>query len=150
MRFYTKTHIHYCGIDLHAKTMSLCILDRKGHVLLHKSIRCHPNDLLRAFEPFRDHLVVAVECIFTGYGLADLRRREGPGDSQQNRSDRWTRINPGPYDRQEEDWQQDPCKLHPLARRISPPVGTRDSREADEDSHKTGGDSEDSGDRKTG
>jgi hypothetical protein len=21
MRFYTKTHQHYCGIDLHAKTM---------------------------------------------------------------------------------------------------------------------------------
>jgi len=26
MRFYTKTHQHYCGIDLHAKTMYLCIL----------------------------------------------------------------------------------------------------------------------------
>jgi len=30
MRFYTypETHQHYCGIDLHAKTMYLCILRR--------------------------------------------------------------------------------------------------------------------------
>ncbi len=34
MRFYTKTHTHYCGIDLHAKTMYLCILDREGQILL--------------------------------------------------------------------------------------------------------------------
>jgi hypothetical protein len=25
--FYTTAHQHYCGIDLHAKTMYLCILD---------------------------------------------------------------------------------------------------------------------------
>ena len=24
MRFYTKTHKHYCGIDLHARTMYVC------------------------------------------------------------------------------------------------------------------------------
>ena len=77
MRFYTKTHTHYCGIDLHAKTMYLCILDQEGHVLLHKNIRCTPDDFLRAVEPFRDDLVVAVECIFTWYWLADLCRREG-------------------------------------------------------------------------
>jgi len=27
MRFYTKRHKHTCGIDLHARTMYLCILD---------------------------------------------------------------------------------------------------------------------------
>jgi hypothetical protein len=24
MRFYTQQHAHYCGIDLHARTMYLC------------------------------------------------------------------------------------------------------------------------------
>jgi hypothetical protein len=79
MRFYTKTLAHYCGIDLHAKTMYLCILDREGATLLHKNSRCSPNDFLRAVEPFRDDLVVAVECIFTWYWLADFCRREGEG-----------------------------------------------------------------------
>jgi hypothetical protein len=29
MRFYTKNHAHYCGIDLHAKTMYLCTLRQR-------------------------------------------------------------------------------------------------------------------------
>jgi transposase len=77
MRFYTKTHAHYCGIDLHAKTMYLCILDREGQVLLHKNMRSCPETFVEAVEPYRDDLVVAVECMFTWYWLADLCRREG-------------------------------------------------------------------------
>ena len=77
MRFYTNTHKHYCGIDLHAKTMYLCILDRDGTILLHKNMRSRPADFLAAVEPFREDLVVAVECIFTWYWLADLCREEG-------------------------------------------------------------------------
>ncbi len=77
MRFYTKTHTHYCGIDLHAKTMYLCILDKDGETLLHKNIRSRPEPFLAAIEPFREELVVAVECMFTWYWLADLCRREG-------------------------------------------------------------------------
>ena len=37
MRFYTETHKHNCGIDLHARTMYVCILDREGRVLLHRT-----------------------------------------------------------------------------------------------------------------
>jgi hypothetical protein len=39
MRFYTKQHKFYCGIDLHAKKMYLCILDETGEVRLHQNIR---------------------------------------------------------------------------------------------------------------
>ena len=28
MRFYTQQHTHYCGVDLHTKTMFLCVLDQ--------------------------------------------------------------------------------------------------------------------------
>jgi len=77
MRFYTQTHAHYCGIDLHAKTMYLCVLDRDGNVLLHENAKSRPEALLAAVAPYRDDLVVAVECIFTWYWLADLCRCEG-------------------------------------------------------------------------
>ena len=63
MRFYTNNHAHYCGIDLHAKTMYLCIFDRAGPILLHKNMRSSPETFLAAVEPFREDLVVAVECI---------------------------------------------------------------------------------------
>ena len=33
MRFYTNQHPFYCGIDLHARTMYVCILDQSGEVL---------------------------------------------------------------------------------------------------------------------
>jgi len=77
MRFYTGQHRYYCGIDLHARTMYLCILDHEsGKVLLHRNLRCEPELFLRAIEPYREDLVVGVECIFCWYWLADLCTRE--------------------------------------------------------------------------
>ena len=73
MRFYTGQHRYYCGIDLHARTMYLCILDHEGgKVVLHRNLRCEPDAFLRAIEPYRGDLVVGVECIFCWYWLADL------------------------------------------------------------------------------
>ena len=39
MRFYQQQHRFYCGVDLHARSMYLCILDPAGHTLLHRD---HP------------------------------------------------------------------------------------------------------------
>ena len=33
MRNYQKKHMYYCGIDLHTKSLSVCIPDRKGKSL---------------------------------------------------------------------------------------------------------------------
>jgi transposase len=77
MRFYTEQHRFYCGIDLHARSMYLCILDRDGNVLLHKNLRANPDAFLKAVAKYRQDLVVAVECMFTWYWLADLCRSEG-------------------------------------------------------------------------
>ncbi len=77
MRFYTNQHRHYCGIDLHTKTMYVCILDRDGQVLVHKNLPSSPKAFLETIAPYRDDLVVAVECIFTWYWLADLCAAEG-------------------------------------------------------------------------
>ena len=73
MSFYTGQHRYYCGIDLHARTMYVCILEHEGgKVVLHRNLRCEPDLFLRAIEPYRDDLVVGVECIFCWYWLADL------------------------------------------------------------------------------
>jgi len=77
MKFYTKTHKHYCGIDLHARKMFLCILDASGEVLLHRNIATSPESFPKTVAPFRDDLVVGVECMFAWYWLADLCCREG-------------------------------------------------------------------------
>ena len=72
MRFYTAQHQYYCGIDLHAKKMYVCILDRLGKVITHKNIKATPESFMPLIEPYREDLVVAVECMFTWYWLADL------------------------------------------------------------------------------
>jgi hypothetical protein len=33
MRFYTNQHPFYCGIDLHARSMYVCILSHDGEIL---------------------------------------------------------------------------------------------------------------------
>jgi transposase len=76
MRFYTRQHHHYCGVDLHARSMYLCVMDQSGAILLHKNLPSNPHAFLDAVAPYRDELVVAVECIFTWYWLADLCARE--------------------------------------------------------------------------
>ena len=77
MRFYTQQHKHYCGIDLHARQMYLCIVNAAGGVLLSRNIATTPQAFLAAVKAYRDDLVVAVECMFTWYWLADVCRREG-------------------------------------------------------------------------
>jgi len=77
MRFYTKQHQFYCGIDLHARTMYVCILSQDGEIVLHRNMPAGPDALLKAIAPYRDDIVIAVECIFTWYWLADLCAQEG-------------------------------------------------------------------------
>ena len=72
MRFYTHSHQFYCGIDLHTRAMYVCILDQQGQVRLHRNLPAEPEPFLAAIEPFREDIVVGVECIFTWYWLADL------------------------------------------------------------------------------
>jgi transposase len=77
MRFYNRQHRHYCGIDLHVKTMYVCLLDTAGQVLVHRNVPSTPEAFLEAIAPYRDDLVVAAECMFTWYWLADVCAREG-------------------------------------------------------------------------
>ena len=76
MRFYNTQHQFYCGIDLHARSMYVCIVNHEGEMLLHRNMKAAPEPFLKAVAPYRDPLVVAVECIFTWYWLADLCAQE--------------------------------------------------------------------------
>ena len=76
MRFYTRQHRFYCGVDLHARSMYVCVLDKDGAVLVSKDIAAAPEPFLELIAPYRDDLAVAAECMFTWYWLADLCARE--------------------------------------------------------------------------
>ena len=67
MRFYKQQHQFYCGIDLHAKTMHVCLVDQAGEILVHQNLKTQPDRFLSAISPYRKQdLVVGVECMFCG------------------------------------------------------------------------------------
>jgi hypothetical protein len=65
MRFYNTQHQCYCGIDLHARAMYVCILNQSGEILGHRNMQTNPETFLNVIAPYREGLVVAVECMFT-------------------------------------------------------------------------------------
>ncbi len=72
MRFYKNTHAFYCGIDLHARSMFTHILDQAGTTVFERDLPANPDVFRNAIAPYRAGLVVAVECMFAWYWLADL------------------------------------------------------------------------------
>ncbi|HSX81065.1 MAG TPA: transposase [Candidatus Saccharimonadia bacterium] len=62
----------YCGIDLHARTMDLCILDQAGETLLHRNMPATPEARRKAIAPSREQIVLAAEGLLTWDWLADL------------------------------------------------------------------------------
>src|SRR5262249_35502469 len=72
MRFYNQQHRFYCGVDLHARTLAVCILDADGTTVFHDTLAATPAAFLKAVKPFRDGLVVACECMFAWYWLPAL------------------------------------------------------------------------------
>ncbi len=72
MRFYNQQHKYYCGIDLHARKMYVCIIDNKGKKMVHENIKTKPDLLFELIFPFLDDIAIGVECVFCWYWLADL------------------------------------------------------------------------------
>jgi hypothetical protein len=84
MNFYTQQHKHYCGIDLHARAMYICILDQNGTKLVHKNLSTTPEAFLRLIAPYREALVVGVEGRNRFYARARaLYESDSWGQSQE-------------------------------------------------------------------
>ncbi len=77
MKFFNERYPFYCGVDLHTRTMYLCVIDAEGQTVLHRNMRCDPKLFLKLLAPYRDEVVVGCECTFSWYWLADLCVDEG-------------------------------------------------------------------------
>ena len=78
MKYYTSTTEFNCGIDLHARQMYVCVMDRQGKKLVHTNVK--NNDFLyflKLVEPYRHDLSVCCECMFGWYWLADACQGAG-------------------------------------------------------------------------
>lgn len=78
MRFHHSTTQFNCGIDLHARSMYVCLVDREGNKLLHMNIRNHDFDFfLKKISPWKHDLTICCECLFCWYWLADACLKAG-------------------------------------------------------------------------
>ena len=58
-------------MDLHARTMHVCILAHEGQVVFDKNLSCHFDSLRHTIAPFGAGIVIGAEGRFGWYWLAD-------------------------------------------------------------------------------
>jgi hypothetical protein len=51
-----KQHPWYCGIDLHARSLDVCIVHHDGEIVVHRIMTAAPEPFLKAVAPSRDGL----------------------------------------------------------------------------------------------
>jgi transposase len=76
MRYFTPAPDtrFYAGVDLHARSLYLVVLDHDGQARFSRNLTAAPEPFLRAVAPFRAGLVVGCECMHCWYWLADTCR----------------------------------------------------------------------------
>lgn len=62
---------YVCGIDLHSRTMAVCIMDKNGKILVRKSIKCDIGLLMKILKPYLKSITVGVESTYNWYWLLD-------------------------------------------------------------------------------
>lgn len=78
MKYYTSTTEYNCGIDLHARQMYVCVMDRQGKKLVHTNVKNNDFEyFLKLVAPYKHSLTVCCECMFGWYWLADACQAAG-------------------------------------------------------------------------
>ena len=60
---------YFCGIDLHSRSMYVCIIDQKGKKLFHKNLTNSKEDLAALLAPYGDNIVLGVESTYNWYWI---------------------------------------------------------------------------------
>lgn len=72
MNFYKKQHNYYCGIDLHAKSLYVCIISHNNEKLLHKEIPANTESLMDLLKPFLNEIIIGAESMLCWYWLSNF------------------------------------------------------------------------------
>jgi len=71
MDYATIDSTYYCGVDLHARTMYLCLMDQSGQIHVHRNIKNDFALFQRVLAPYQESVAMSVESTFNWYWLAD-------------------------------------------------------------------------------
>ena len=68
---------YFCGIDLHARTMFVCIMDKMGEIVFQRNLKNDFKLLLQVLGTHLGSIAVGVESTFNWYWLADGCHKAG-------------------------------------------------------------------------
>lgn len=71
MESATITSEYCCGIDLHARTMYVCVMDRAGNIKFHRNLKNDFALLTQTLKPYRRSVSIGVESTYNWYWIAD-------------------------------------------------------------------------------
>jgi len=71
MEYATIRSKYCCGIDLHARSMYVCIMDRSGDIRFHRNMHNDFALLTEVLKPYRRSLSIGVESTWTLLTLMD-------------------------------------------------------------------------------
>jgi len=69
---YQVSAKYVCGIDLHAKNLTACVMDKKGKIQKKKTMVCSKKMVLDFLSPREKDITVGVESTCNWYWLIDL------------------------------------------------------------------------------
>lgn len=61
----------YVGMDLHTRSVQICVLDAKGKIAKEVNVSCCMDHILDELAPFGSELMIAVESTYNWYWLVD-------------------------------------------------------------------------------
>lgn len=78
MNLYQTGTEFNCGVDLHSKSMYVCVMDREGNKLVHENVKIgEAGKFKEMLSPYKNDLTVACESTFNWYVLSDLCEEAG-------------------------------------------------------------------------
>jgi transposase len=69
--YYPVTTKYVCGIDLHAKTLTACVMDRDGKIMKKRTLDCQVLPVIEFLHPWGKDITVGVESTYNWYWLID-------------------------------------------------------------------------------
>jgi transposase len=77
--YYNVITKYVCGIDLHAKSLTACVMNQEGKIIRKKTVLCQRKDVLSFLAPWEKNVTVGVESTYNWYWLLDtLKEAEIP------------------------------------------------------------------------
>ena len=80
MRYVQINAEYYCGIDLHSRTMYVCVMDRQGNILFHRNMKNNFSELKNYLTPLNGRAQGTTDFLASRHGETSLAQEKSETD----------------------------------------------------------------------